>query len=78
MAVGVIVTGVVWCVRKEVGVGWQGSAPSFYIRGKWAVLLGVAVIAGASYFLIMNGALINGDPCLVSSGSHSPQEKNCS
>lgn len=77
MALGIIATGIYWCVRREVGVGWQGFEPSFYIRGRWAVFLGIALIVCGAIYLFMNSTFMKVDTCLDSGGSYNYQEKIC-
>ncbi|MDO8826152.1 hypothetical protein [Methylophaga sp.] len=77
MAIGIIVTGFYWCFRREVGVGWQGFKPSFYIRGLWAVFLGIALIGGGASYLFMNSTFMKVDTCLDSGGSYNYQEQMC-
>jgi uncharacterized membrane protein HdeD (DUF308 family) len=36
--------GLVWIIRRNVSVGIEGRPPSFYVRGRWAVALGVLAI----------------------------------
>jgi hypothetical protein len=38
--------------KKEVGVGWEGCKPFFYLRGKTAVIVGCLTIALGFVFLL--------------------------
>ena len=42
--VGLVVVGVYCLIRRHVPVGIEGRPASFYAKGKWAVLLGIAAI----------------------------------
>ena len=41
---GLVAVGVYWLVRHHVPIGIWGRPPSFHVRGKWAVILGIAAI----------------------------------
>jgi hypothetical protein len=50
-----IVVGGYWILRREVPVGSEGFPPSFYIRGRWAVVLGAVVVAaGVTWLLLLS------------------------
>jgi len=77
IAIGVIVTGIYWCVKKEVSVGWQGCEPSFYFKGRWAVFFGIVLIVVGTFLLFMNSDFMQVDHCLDSGGSYNHKQKIC-
>jgi len=40
----VMAVGVYWIVKRDVPIGIEGRPPSFHAKGRWAVVLGTAVI----------------------------------
>lgn len=41
---GVVIVGIVWILKKDIPVGIEGKGPSFYVKGKFAVGLGILTI----------------------------------
>jgi len=41
---GLVAVGVYWFIRRHVPIGIEGRPPSFHVKGKWAVVLGIAAI----------------------------------
>lgn len=40
-----VVIGIIWIGRRAIPIGIEGRAPSFYLRGRAAILSGIAMIA---------------------------------
>jgi hypothetical protein len=41
---GFIVGGVIWAVRREIPVGWEGRPPSYFVTGFLSLMVGMAMV----------------------------------
>jgi len=42
---GLIVVGALGIMKRDIPLGVEGKPPAYHVRGVWAVVLGIAVIA---------------------------------
>ena len=73
----VIIVGVVWILRKNVPAGIRGRPPSFYVKGKWAVFIGISAIILGLFFALDIPKQIEIDSCLDSGGSYDYEKEEC-
>lgn len=52
-SIGLIVCGIHFIKKKEIGVGFEGRSPSFYIRGPLVTIIGCLVVL-AGVLLLFN------------------------
>jgi hypothetical protein len=76
-SIGLICLGIYWIVKRNAPVGIAGYPPSFYPRGKAAVLLGiVAIVVGLILAMDLPGQL-RIDKCLDRGGRYDYQNDVC-
>lgn len=74
---GLIAVGVYWIIKRNVAVGIEGRAPSFYVKGKGAVLLGIAAILVGSVVMFEVPKHLKIDKCLDSGGRYNYEKNSC-
>jgi len=50
--IGLIIVGLVWMYRRQIGLGIEGRAPSLYVNGKVAFALGLIALLVGIYFVL--------------------------
>ena len=74
---GVIVVGIVWILKKNIPIGFELRPPSFYAKGKWAIILGILAIAFGLFIALEIPKQIKIDHCLDSGGSYNYETNEC-
>lgn len=74
---GVVIVGIVWILKKDIPVGIQGKAPSFYVKGKIAVALGILTIILGLTVALEVPKQIEIDRCLDSGGMYDYNKSKC-
>ena len=52
LGVACVATGIVWSLGRSIPVGIEGRAPSFFLQGLGALIVGVAMVALGVGFLL--------------------------
>lgn len=53
LGIVMLVIGIVWIYRRQIPVGIEGRHPAFYIKGRWAILMGIiAILLGIILIII--------------------------
>lgn len=73
----IIIVGIVWCIKRTVPVGIEGRPPSFYVEGKWAIVLGALAIILGLFLVADVPTQIKIDKCLDEGGSFNYESKTC-
>jgi hypothetical protein len=72
-----IVIGIVWIIKRNVPIGMEARPPSFYAKGKWAVILGILAIILGLFVGLEIPKQIRIDRCLDSGGSYNYETDKC-
>ncbi len=75
--VGAILVGVYWIIKRSVPVGIEGKEPSFFAKGKWAVLLGIFAISLGLFIATDAPKQLKVDECLDKGGSFNYETITC-
>jgi len=75
--IGVIIVGIIWIIKRNVPIGVELRPPSFYAKGKWAILLGLFAIVLGLFIGLEIPKQIKIDRCLDSGGSYNYKTDKC-
>lgn len=74
---GVVIVGCVMIFSRNIPIGIEGRHPSFYVKGKLAVFIGVLVIAVGLIVTFDIPRQMRIDSCLDSGGKYDYIGDNC-
>ena len=74
---GVVIVGIVCIFKKNIPVGIEGKAPSFLIKGKIAIALGILTIMLGLTVALEVPKHIEIDRCLDSGGMYNYNKSKC-
>jgi hypothetical protein len=72
-----IVVGIICIVKRNVPIGFESRPPSFYAKGKWAILLGVLIIILGLFIGLEIPKQMKIDRCLDSGGRYDYKADKC-
>jgi hypothetical protein len=74
---GIVIVGIVWILKKGIPVGIEGKSPSLYVKGKFAVALGILTIMLGLTVALEVPKQIQIDRCLDSGGTYDYDMSTC-